>query len=70
MIDDEEMAALVDEVADAEVPIVIWVGPSGARAYEGSGQLVLVADVSGMSPGSRDRQLRRPARRAPRSRGR
>jgi membrane-bound serine protease (ClpP class) len=35
------------------VPIVIWVGPSGARAYQGSGQLVLVGDVSGLSPGSR-----------------
>ena len=53
VIDDDELADLADELADAEVPIAIWVGPSGARAYEGSGQLVLVADVSGLSPGSR-----------------
>jgi membrane-bound serine protease (ClpP class) len=53
VIDDDALANLADEIADAEVPVAIWVGPSGARAYEGSGQLVLVADVSGVSPGSR-----------------
>ncbi|RPI12039.1 MAG: hypothetical protein EHM63_00455 [Actinobacteria bacterium] len=53
VIDDDELADLADEIADADVPIAIWVGPSGARAYDGSGQLVLVADVSGLSPGSR-----------------
>ena len=31
VIDDEDMSALVDDVAASEVPIAIWVGPSGAR---------------------------------------
>ncbi len=53
VVDDDEMAALIDEVADAKVPIAIWVGPSGSRGYEGSGQLLLAADVTGISPGSR-----------------
>ncbi len=53
VIDDAEMADLVDEIADAKVPISIWVGPSGARAYAGSGQMLLAADVTGISPGSR-----------------
>ena len=31
VVDDDEMAALIDEVADAKVPIAIWIGPSGSR---------------------------------------
>jgi membrane-bound serine protease (ClpP class) len=53
VIDDDQMAALLDDVAASKVPIAIWVGPSGARAYQGSGQLLLVAGVTGISPGSR-----------------
>ena len=53
VVDDDEMAALIDEVADAKVPIAIWVGPSGSRAYSESGQLLVAADVTGISPGSR-----------------
>ena len=40
VIDDDQMAALLDDVAASKVPIAIWVGPSGARAYQGSGQLL------------------------------
>ena len=53
VIDDAQMVDLVNEIATAKVPIAIWVGPSGARAYAGSGQLLLAADVTGISPGSR-----------------
>ena len=53
VVDDDEMAALIDEVADAKVPIAIWIGPSGSRAYSESGQLLFAADVTGISPGSR-----------------
>ena len=53
VIDDDQMAVLLDDVAASKVPIAIWVGPSGARAYQGSGQLLLVAGVTGISPGSR-----------------
>jgi membrane-bound serine protease (ClpP class) len=40
-------------VANAPIPIGIWVGPSGARFYGTAAQLLAVADVTGMSPGSR-----------------
>ena len=53
VIDDQQMSDLVDEVGRSKVPIAIWIGPSGARAYEGSGQMLLVAGVTGIAPGSR-----------------
>ena len=53
VIADDQMAALLDDVAASKVPIAIWVGPSGARAYQRSGQLLLVAGATGISPGSR-----------------
>lgn len=50
----EDMADLIQRVADAEVPIGIWIGPSkGARAYGLPAQLLAVADVTAMVPGSR-----------------
>ena len=49
-------------IADADVPVAIWVGPSGARAYGAAAQLVLVADVAGDGAGQSDRRLRRPDR--------
>jgi membrane-bound serine protease (ClpP class) len=48
-----EMARLAERVHTAEVPIAIWVGPSGARAYGLPAQLLAVADVTGMAPGTR-----------------
>jgi membrane-bound serine protease (ClpP class) len=50
----EEMEALLQRVADAKVPIGIWVGPSrSARAYGLPAQLMAVADVTAMVGGSR-----------------
>ena len=49
----DEMADLLDRVANADVPIGVWVGPSGARLYGLPAQLLAVADVSGMAPGAR-----------------
>ncbi len=50
----EEMRALVQRVADAPVPIGIWVGPSrAARLYGTPAQLMGVADVTAMVSGSR-----------------
>ncbi len=48
------MTALLQRVADAKVPIGIWVGPSRAsRAYGLPAQLMAVADVTAMVGGSR-----------------
>jgi membrane-bound serine protease (ClpP class) len=49
-----EMTALLQRVADAKVPIGIWVGPSrSSRAYGLPAQLLAVADVTAMVGGSR-----------------
>ncbi len=53
VISDDEVEALLDDVADSPVPIAIWVGPNGARFYGPAAQLLTVADITGMSPGTR-----------------
>ena len=54
VVSDDEMTALLQRVADAEVPIGIWVGPSrSSRAYGLPAQLMAVADVTAMVGGSR-----------------
>jgi membrane-bound serine protease (ClpP class) len=57
----DEMAALLQRVADAKVPIGIWVGPSrSARAYGLPAQLLAVADVTAMVGGSRIGHMSEP----------
>lgn len=53
VISDDEVEALLDDVADSPVPIAIWVGPNGARFYGPAAQMLTVADITGMSPGTR-----------------
>ncbi len=53
IVSDDEMAELFDRVATAGVPVGVWVGPSGARLYGAPAQILAVADVTGMAPGSR-----------------
>ena len=53
VISDDEVEALLDDVADSPVPIAIWIGPNGARFYGPAAQLLTVADITGMSPGTR-----------------
>lgn len=53
VVDRATMEDLLTTVAEAPVPVAVWVGPSGARLYGWSAQLLAVADVSGMAPGSR-----------------
>jgi membrane-bound serine protease (ClpP class) len=49
----DDMEGLLETVANAPVPVAIWVGPSGARLYGWGAQLLAVADVTGMAPGAR-----------------
>ena len=49
----DRMADLAERISSAEIPVAIWVGPSGARAYGLPGQLLGVAAASGMAPGTR-----------------
>lgn len=54
VVSDREMRQLVQRVADAPVPIGIWVGPArSARLYGTPAQLMGVADVTAMVSGSR-----------------
>ncbi len=54
VVSTDEMTELLQRVADATVPIGIWVGPSrSSRAYGLQAQLLAVADVTAMVGGSR-----------------
>ena len=53
VVSPERMAELLTKIADAEIPVAVWVGPTGARAYGLSAQLLAVADVRAMAPGAR-----------------
>lgn len=53
VISDDEVEALLDDLTDSTVPIAIWVGPNGARFYGPAAQMLTVADITGMSPGTR-----------------
>lgn len=48
-----EMATLAERIHTADIPVAIWVGPSGSRVYGLPAQLLAVADVTGMAPGTR-----------------
>jgi membrane-bound serine protease (ClpP class) len=49
----ERFERLAVRIRDAEVPIAVWIGPSGAKAKGGVAQLVPLADQVAISPGSR-----------------
>jgi len=53
VVERDEIEELLERVAEAPLPVAIWVGPSGARLYGTPAQLLAVADVSGMAPGAR-----------------
>lgn len=49
----ERMTTLLSTIAASKIPVAIWVGPSGARAYGLPAQMLAVADVTAMAPGTR-----------------
>ena len=49
----DRMETLLENMATAEVPVAIWVGPSGSRLYGLPAQLLAAADVTAMAPGTR-----------------
>jgi membrane-bound serine protease (ClpP class) len=44
---------IVKRMLAAEVPIVVWVGPAGAKAASGGLFVLIAADVAAMAPGTR-----------------
>jgi len=47
------MEKIVKRMLSAEVPIVVWVGPAGAKAASAGFFLLVSADVAAMAPGTR-----------------
>ena len=53
VVPDARLVELMRVIDGANVPVAVWVGPSGARLYGAPAQLIAVAAVSGMAPGAR-----------------
>ena len=51
-VDDQRLRELADRIRDSEVPVTMWVGPSGAVAARGVGQLAGFVDDLALAPGS------------------
>ena len=49
----DSMEDIVKRMLAAEVPVVVWVGPSGARAASAGFFILIAADVAVMAPGTR-----------------
>ena len=64
LVDDDTVDEVVAAIEDAEVPVAVWVGDTGARALDEAGLLVEVADIVGIAPKGRvelDGRTYRPA---------
>jgi len=53
VVADDRLDDLVARIRDAQVPVDVWVGPSGSQASGGATALLAVARVVGVAPGSR-----------------
>ncbi len=52
VISNSELQELADEILDSPVPVVSWIGTSGAKAYGKVAQLVAFTQQVGMAPGA------------------
>jgi membrane-bound serine protease (ClpP class) len=53
VVDDERLTELARAMADASVPVTVWIGPSGAKATGGAAEIALLGVDVGMAPGTR-----------------
>ena len=53
VVSPERLAQVAGAIHGSSVPVAIWVGPSGARALGGAGQLLGAAPVTAMAPATR-----------------
>lgn len=51
-VGDDRLADVARAMADSDVPVSVWIGPSGSDALGGVVELVQVAASSGIAPGS------------------
>ncbi|MCB1032066.1 MAG: hypothetical protein KDA95_12050, partial [Acidimicrobiales bacterium] len=52
-IDDGRLVQLATQIHNSEVPVAVWVGPSGSSARGRTAQLVGAAELVGIAPGAR-----------------
>jgi membrane-bound serine protease (ClpP class) len=52
VVSDADFAGLLGRLATADVPIAIWVGPSGSNLTNKPARMALVVDEFGMAPGT------------------
>jgi membrane-bound serine protease (ClpP class) len=52
LVSDASLTTLTARLTRATVPVAVWVGESGARAYGGGARLADVAGIVGVAPGS------------------
>ena len=52
VVDAVRMREVLTSIRESRIPVGVWIGPSGSRAYGWSALLVAVADVSAMAPNS------------------
>lgn len=52
LVDRGRLDGLAARIRSSRVPVAVWVGPSGSRAYGGATRLLEAADVAGMAPGT------------------
>ncbi len=53
LIDGQKLDELVFRVTHSSVPVTVWIGPTGGRAYGGAARLVAAAAYAGMAPRTR-----------------
>ncbi len=53
VVSDDRIDALVDTIERVDVPVTVWVGPSGAQARDEAADLVAAADVAALADRSR-----------------
>jgi len=53
VVDDDRLGQLLAVIADVDVPVTAWVGPSGSQARDEAAELVAAADVAAVAPDSR-----------------
>lgn len=52
VVDSARMREVLTSIRESTIPVGVWIGPSGSRAYGWAALLVAVADVSAMAPNS------------------
>jgi membrane-bound serine protease (ClpP class) len=53
LLSDQKLSELTFRISHSGIPVGVWVGPTGSRAYGGAVRLVRAAATSGMATGTR-----------------